>query len=325
MRILYHDEHVVNHRMHGISRMMCHVRNGLENRGHEFIPLSSGVDVNDGDIVLLPANGFVGVPDDEGLDIVDKSKLPLVSIIYDIIPYVFNKKKEERYEKKLMQTLSLSHEIITISDYSRQDILTHTGYNKYITVIHPGVPFDPPRQKHIHNPEDYFLSVGGYGERKGHTELLEAILETGESLIMVGTPFYYDSHTQDLAREAITRGLLVEFNGVPDYTLIGLYQYAKALIYPTKYEGFGLPVIEAMSCGCPVITCDSTGTTEAAGYAAIYVEPTAKQIAWGMDRACKFRQDVVDKGYEQVKKFDWQEIAADYERVLDKALRCATM
>jgi len=325
MRILFSDEHVATNTMHGISRMSrCVIRSLMHYGGHECAPLAD--DVNDGDVLLLPANGLVGVAN-ERHDMLVACDIPIASIIYDIIPYVFNKHKEARYISALRRTLECSDIIITISHHSAKDLKQHLGYDKPIHVIHPGVPFIPPEQSAEHyyhhdgrseviHPDDYFLSVGGYGERKGHTELLEAILETGNQLIMVGVPFYYDERTRKLAGEAINRGLLVELCGVPDDTLISLYQYAQALVYPTKYEGFGLPIIEAMSCGCPVITTDMTATPEAAGDAALYIEPTTERIVWAMERVSRFRHSLTNLGFEQVKKFDWQKIAADYEHAL---------
>lgn len=311
MKILFSDEHVANHQMHGISRMMRCVLSGLKERGHTCIPLTN--DVNDGNILLLSANGLVGVPNKQHKEILT-CNLPIVSVIYDIIPYVFNKSKEKRYEEALRNTLDCSHSIITISHHSAKDLRQHLNYKDSITVIHPGVPFDPPPQNNI-VPDDYFLSVGGYGERKGHAELLEAIIETDQPLIMVGVPFYYDPRTKDLAGKAINRGLLVELQDVPDDTLINLYQYAQALVYPTKYEGFGLPIIEAMSCGCPVITTGLTATIEAAGSAALFIEPTKKSIVWGMESVVGLRHNLIVKGLTHAATFNWQEIAVAYETV----------
>jgi len=318
MRILFQSDHVLGHNMHGISRMMRRVLKGLEKLGHECVgfdgEFTGGLT---GDILLLPANGLVGVPDKQH-ELMLSCDAPIVSIIYDIIPYVFNEKKEERYVKALRDTLACSRNIITISHHSAKDIRAHLSYTGDITVIHPGVPFDPPNNQTsiAAGPSDYFLSVGGYGERKGHTELLEAILETENQLIMVGVPFYYDQRTKNLAREAISRGLLIEQSGVPDDVLINGYQYAQALVYPTRYEGFGLPIIEAMSCGCPVITTHMTATQEAAGNAAFYIEPTTKDIVWSMGEVSKLRPSLISRGFEQIKKFDWNDIAMEYEQAL---------
>ncbi len=324
MQILFSAEHVVNNQMHGISRMMRCVLSGLEDRGHTCVVLAD--DMDDGDVLLLPANGLVGVKDELHEAIINSS-LPIVSVIYDIIPYIFNEHKEQRYEDAIRATLTYSRNIITISHHSAKDLRQHLGYQPHVTVIHPGVPFDPPQQTAQHcyhhdgraeviSPDDYFLSVGGYGERKGHTELLEAVLETEQQLIMVGVPFYHDQRTQNLAGKAINQGLLIELSGVSDDTLINLYQYAKALVYPTKYEGFGLPIIEAMSCGCPVITTNMTATPEAAGDAALYIEPTTERIVWAMERVSRFRYSLTGRGWEQVKKFHWPGIAVDYEHAL---------
>jgi mannosyltransferase len=134
---------------------------------------------------------------------------------------------------------------------------------------------------------------------------------------MVGNPFYYDKKTEDLARKAIGRGLVITLQGIPDDELINLYQYAKALIYPTKYEGFGLPVIEAMSCGCPVITTKSTGTAEAAGDAAFFIEPTTDMIMFGINHIEHWRDKLIKSGLKHASTFSWEKIAADYEKALD--------
>ncbi len=312
--------------MHGIARMSKRVLKGLMDRGHTCVVYGEGYElfderiqistnIDDGDILLLPANGLVGVSD-KLHETICQCSIPITSIIYDIIPYVFNENKEQRYERAIKNTMSWSRNIITISNHSANDIHQHLGACD-LTVIHPGVPFDPPEFE-WRQPDDYFLSVGGYGERKGHTELLEAVLETNEQLIMVGIPFYYDQKTRDLAGKAISRGLLVELSGVPDDVLISLYQYAKAMIYPTKYEGFGLPVIEAMSCGCPVITTELTATKEAAGDAAHFIAPNTWDIIGATRNFQQFRESLITKGLQQAAKFNWEEIASNYEKALDK-------
>ncbi|HOO40830.1 MAG TPA: glycosyltransferase family 1 protein, partial [Syntrophales bacterium] len=115
----------------------------------------------------------------------------------------------------------------------------------------------------------------------------------------------------------------VEFMGrVPEGDLPGLYRGALALIFPSLYEGFGLPVVEAMACGTPVLTSNTTSLPEVAGDAALLVDPTSvEQIKGGIERLCsdpELRRMLSEKGLQRVKLFKWENVADKVKTVLQK-------
>ncbi|KKR83611.1 MAG: Glycosyl transferase group 1 [Candidatus Daviesbacteria bacterium GW2011_GWA1_41_61] len=113
----------------------------------------------------------------------------------------------------------------------------------------------------------------------------------------------------------------VKFLGyVPDKHLPALYSGAKAFLYPSLFEGFGLPILEAFSCGCPVLTSTTSSTPEVAGDAAILVNPySVDDITRGIKQITndeKLTNQLVAKGFEQVKKFSWEKAAKETLQIL---------
>ena len=97
-----------------------------------------------------------------------------------------------------------------------------------------------------------------------------------------------------------------------------MYSGAIALIYPSLYEGFGLPIIEAMACGCPVITCRNSSIPEVAGEAAIYVdEHDETEMVEALDQVLipDIRQHLIEAGYAQAQKFSWHTTAQEIENI----------
>ena len=107
---------------------------------------------------------------------------------------------------------------------------------------------------------------------------------------------------------------LIEFTGcVDDDRLIELYKNARLFVYPSLYEGFGLPPLEAMACGCPCVVSDSGSLPEVCGEAAVYCDPSdSKDIADKINTVLiddKIRRDLIGKGLNQAGKFSWQRSA----------------
>jgi glycosyltransferase involved in cell wall biosynthesis len=161
------------------------------------------------------------------------------------------------------------------------------------------------------------LFVGALQARKDPVTAIEALslVDSGLRLVLVGP----DKGAERQAREAVDRLRLnsrVEFAGhVQMNELATLYRDAEVLVFPSRYEGFGLPVVEAMASGTPVVAAAAGAVPEVAGDAAILVDPgDPVALAGGIERALADRERLVRAGLERVKRYSWAETA---RRTLD--------
>jgi len=165
--------------------------------------------------------------------------------------------------------------------------------------------------------EDYVLYVGSFAKRKNLSLLLQAMTIVQEvfpkvKLILAGKP----SGKEDTNFNEFDIKYKIEVISRPKQQneLKLLYNRAKMLVFPSMYEGFGLPVLEAMTCGCPVITSNTTSLPEIVGSAGIMIDPYNNQsLADNIIRVLKnpdLANDMIVKGSIQAKKFDWDNVAA---------------
>lgn len=158
--------------------------------------------------------------------------------------------------------------------------------------------------------EEYFISVGTLEPRKNLKRVIEAFSGVGSresgvrNLVVVGKSGW---------GENLSKANNVNFLGlVEDDDLPGLYAGSAGLIYPSLYEGFGLPVLEAMTVGCPVLTSDRGSLEEIAGKAAVLVDPeNIESIAWGIESLIKDREKLITKGLKRSESFSWEKTAAE--------------
>lgn len=168
--------------------------------------------------------------------------------------------------------------------------------------------------------KDFLLYVGNAYPHKNLDGLLEAFVELrkqkgGISLVLVGKEDFFYKRLKDIVKEKYP-DLPVVFPGyVPDEKLEIFYQKALAYVFPSYYEGFGLPPLEAMAKGCPVISSNRSSMPEVLGEAAVFFDPADKKDM--VDRIKEvvedqeLRQELVKKGKEQVKKYSWWECARE--------------
>ncbi|MDD5291455.1 MAG: glycosyltransferase family 1 protein [Patescibacteria group bacterium] len=146
------------------------------------------------------------------------------------------------------------------------------------------------------------------------------------SLVLVGRQDYFYKRVEEFSRKYWDKESPVIFPGfVPDENLKILYSQALAYVFPSFYEGFGLPPLEAMACGCPVISSNKSSLPEILGQAAIYFNPEdegemIKQIEKIIEDK-NLRQELVKKGYEQVKKYSWEKCAKETLGVYEKVFK----
>ena len=174
-----------------------------------------------------------------------------------------------------------------------------------VTPLAPDPAFRPAEEH-----DSFLLFVSAIEPRKQPLDAVDAANAVGRKLVVVGPP-----KDAELAAELRRRGADVR-GYVPKEELVRLYQSAACLVFPSRYEGFGLPVVEAMACGTPVVAAPEPALQEVAGDAAVFAE----DLADGVRRALADRARLSAAGLERAKAFSWHEtarITADvYRRIL---------
>ena len=179
-------------------------------------------------------------------------------------------------------------------------------------------------------PERYILAVGNLQPRKNLPTLLEAyaaLIHSGrieQKLVLVGQAHYRgDAILEHIDRLGI-RTHVVWTGYVSEDVLVALYNLADLFVYPTLYEGFGLPVVEAMACGAPVVSTNVTSIPEISGDAAVLVDPrSVAELSRAIERVAtdeETRRRLSEAGLRQAARFDWQTTAT---QTLEIYKRCA--
>lgn len=281
------------------------------------------------------------------------SVISVLDLSYIHFPYLF--KKSDLLQLKLWTAYSIkkAERVLTISQASKDDIIKVYGVpNERVVVTYPGIknvsdikPFGlelrVERYKALSMEKirekygikgDYILFVGTFQPRKNIVRLIEAFsrvkidsslrAQNDITLVIVGKKgWMYKEILEAPKKYGVEKHVrFLEF--VPDEDLAVLYQNARCFVLPSLYEGFGLPILEAMSNGCPVITSNVSSLPEAGGDAALYVNPTdVNDIASKISMLLKderLREELVKKGYQQVKKFSWEKTARETLKVLEE-------
>jgi len=261
---------------------------------------------------------------------------PSVVTIHDMTLWLY---PEHHYAKRLLAMRPIiplavrrAAAIIAVSESAKHDIVrllgvpaekVHVVYEAAAPCFRP-LPAGPAqvtlRQKYG-LAERFVLTVGTLEPRKNLVRLLEAFAQLrkrdglSHTLVFVGGRGWKDGPVFE-AVERLDLGHLVRFLGhVPTADLVGLYNLAEALAFPSLYEGFGLPAIEAMACGTPVITSRRGSLVEVAGSAAQFIDPLrVESIAEGLHRVLSdaaLREDLRVKGLAQASRFSWTRAAAE--------------
>jgi glycosyltransferase involved in cell wall biosynthesis len=203
--------------------------------------------------------------------------------------------------------------VITVSERTKEDVVEHYGVDPVKVVVVPnGVDpqYRPDGARHDGRP--YLLFVGALQPRKDPLVAIEALeLANADLRLIVVGP---DKGSERDARLTVSRlGLddRVEFTGHVDRDeLARLYRGAEALVFPSRYEGFGLPVVEAMASGTPVVAAAAGAVPEVVGDAAVLVEPgDPVALAGGIERVLADRKRLVDAGLERARLYSWTETA----------------
>ena len=256
--------------------------------------------------------------------------------IHDVKPFLFRSDRPKRnlntlIEKTVVpdQRVQVDH-VVTVSQWSKNDIATHLSFPpERISVVPPGVSdhFRPlAASADQGRSKNYVLSVAGADPTKNLETLIEAFarlpvhLRDTHDLVLAGDL----RHRPEL--RARVRQLDLEgrtnFPGiVTEAQLIDLYQQAAVFVFPSRYEGFGLPVLEAMACGCPVIASHASSLPEVFGNAALSADPLdVKGFATHLEQVLtdpQCRKELRRKGLERASAFSWEHTAREMVRVYE--------
>jgi glycosyltransferase involved in cell wall biosynthesis len=187
--------------------------------------------------------------------------------------------------------------VLAISERTKRDLVELYGTPPEkitVTPLAPDPAFRPAREH-----DSFLLFVSAVEPRKQPLDAVDAANAVGRKLIVVGP-----KKDAELVAELERRG--AEVRGyVPKDELVRLYQSAACLVFPSRYEGFGLPVVEAMACGTPVVAAPEPALQEVAGDAAVF----ADDLADGVRRALAERERLSAAGLERARTFSWRETA----------------
>lgn len=218
---------------------------------------------------------------------IKKSGIKTVVTIHDLIfmrhPEYYNWLDVKIYEWKFRQTLKEADRIIAISECTKRDIIELGGISgDNIDVIYqscnPRFLASHPSSLNAHPsslPRRYMLSVGTIEERKNLMLALRSLAHLPEDihLVAVGKQTKYASQVEAEAEKLGLKHRLHMLSGVSDADLHAIYSLAEVFVYPSRYEGFGIPIIEAIFSGLPVVACTGSCLEEAGGPDCLYVHP----------------------------------------------------
>lgn len=274
---------------------------------------------------------------------------PTVVTIHDLIPMVLPEYRGgplvRLYTSLAAASALQARLILADSDWSRQDILRKLKAKPAqvrVVYLAPAPHFQPAQTwqqivdiKAKYNlPENFVLYLGGFDVRKNVKALLYAYtwvsatlghqypLVLGGRLPEQDTGFYPDPLRT--ARELGIEEFVITPGWIAEEDLPLVYAAATVFVYPSYYEGFGLPVLEAMACGTPVVTTNAASIPELAGPAAFQLDPSdTKHMAAPIIRLCteeSFNDEMIARGFDQVEKFSWQQTAAQTLQAYQDAL-----
>ncbi len=283
--------------------------------------------------VFVSADGFCSLT----------TSVPQCLVIHDLAFLMFPQgiKKADLlfYKRYTPRFLEKAKIVVTVSEFSRQDMLRryNTAAGK-IVVVPNGVktvftPLNEEEKRKVKaaytGGKEYFLYTGAIHPRKNLVNLLKAfsVLKkrqgTGMKLVLAGRlAWKYGSFMEDL-KSYKYRNDVVMTGYLGEEELVKVTGAAYAMVYPSVFEGFGLPVPEAMRCGVPVITSAGTAMQEIAGDAALYADPADhKSIAEQMMRLYKdenLRKQLAEKGIQRAELFSWDQAAEQLWACIQRA------
>jgi alpha-1,3-rhamnosyl/mannosyltransferase len=273
-----------------------------------------------------------------------KTVLTVHDCRYLSLPKLYSPKDIEIYRRQMQKALSRVDHVVTVSEFTKKELISYFSFpEERIRTIKNGISLSCPDKecngkkilcfiKENRLPQEFILYTGVLDPRKNLSRLIEAIrvcvkeMEDFPNLVLAGIP-YKQWIKSDQARQAKKLGISnkIHIAGIVDRELLyGLMKKSIALCYPSLYEGFGFPPLEAMSLGVPVLAGNSSSIPEITGKAACMVDPmSVDDIARGLCKIIynnEYRHMLVERGFSQIKKYSWRRTATEYINLYKQVL-----
>ena len=233
------------------------------------------------------------------------------------------------------QALSRSDIVLSVSDFSRSEILKYAKTDKNIFVVpnaidegHFNHHCDSDALKAVAKdyglPEDFVLFVGNVKPHKNLKNLLFALEKMDLNLVIVGKKDGFitgDSIISEIIRRKNLSNRIFFTGYVKDADIAAIYNLAKLFVFPSLYEGFGIPPLEAQACGCPVVCSDAASLPEACGDSVVYFDPYSVEdmrdkIQMVLDDE-NLQNELRVKGFENIKRFSWERSAKQIIEIME--------
>ena len=259
-----------------------------------------------------------------------KSVVTIHDLIFLRHPEWYNWIDTKIYAWKFRQTLREADRIIAISERTRQDImelggigddrirLVYQSYAPRFAALPAGQALEAVRARY-QLPERFVLNVGTIERRKNVKLAVEALalLPQDIHLVVVGRQTPYVKELPETPRVHL-------LSGVSDEELAAIYAMAEAFVYPSRYEGFGIPIIEAIAAGLPVVACTGSCLEEAGGPDSLYVDPDDVQgLAAALSavlRGTEGREQRISRSQQYIARFRGTDVAGQVRAIYDEVL-----
>lgn len=259
---------------------------------------------------------------------------PFILTIHDMIHELYFpmfSPRDKTSEQKKMLALKAS-KIIAVSENTKKDIVRFYGIDeRKIDVVYHGNSLKPELCIKIPNiklPETYLLYIGNRSIYKNFNKFINAmapVLKDNMNLnIVCAGGGNFTANEKELFK-TLNISKQIHYHSISnDNVLAYLYSKAIAFVYPSLYEGFGIPILEAFSCGCPVVLSNTSSFPEVAGDAAEYFDPnnitSIRESVYKVINDNGLRTELKRRGFEQLKKYSWAKAAKDTLKVYESIL-----
>jgi len=287
--------------------------------------------------VVWEQSALAGLAAREGVDLLHCpdfsrpvfSKVPVINTVHDLsyyCPQQYFSRAKLAYRRTMVHvTMKRSRAVITVSHFTRREILERFSVDPgNVHAIHLGVE---SLDRTLGDPglPPYILYVGAMETRKNVVALINAFTALRQRariphrLVLAGQPGWGWQRIQEAIQASPFRGEIEELGYVDQKKLWPLYRSADVFVFPSLYESFGLPVLEAMACGTPVVCSRASCLPEIAGDAAEFFDPSsAEDLAGALERvltAGDLRSHLRQEGFKRAAQFTWEECARKHCQV----------